>query len=71
MTRLEVRRYKAKFTRLQTNTINEVVKLADEFNIDRDSLLKTFVGIMKVTCETATFKNYKNYNLKSKETTQN
>lgn len=42
--------------------VPEVIRIADSYNYDRDSLMKYVVRMLSVMAETATFENWKGGN---------
>jgi hypothetical protein len=46
------------FNKIVRKTTDELIKCADKHNIDRDSLMKYFIGIFGTMVEISTFANY-------------
>ena len=46
-------------TDVMLHTIDDIITIADKYNIERDALVKYFVSTLFVMVETATFKDYK------------
>lgn len=43
---------------MSLNTIEQLIKHADKYNVDRDEVIEFYAGIISMLAQSSTFKNY-------------